>query len=333
MFMSSYHFPELQLPFGTMANPEATGSDRRTLDWVRYFDLIKTSGAFRKFDASKFALLAALAYPDASKEDLLLINDWLAWRFVQDDHFDEARVGRQTRRMQAYVDAAISLLRQPRVSTVREDGALLASLSDLWLRLRVRLNADLTARFMMVLEAHITSSLWELDNRAYGYTPTENEYIVIRRDTTGFRVSALLLEMTLGDSLPTLAREHPILRKMQDLSNDVIAWTNDLYSFEKEAKRKETHNLVLILRDSMGLQQAIDAVAARIQNSAQQFVELEAALPSFGAEADTVVGKYVGGLKTWMAGHLAWIQLSGRYEHEQAQSSDSQTSDLNSIAG
>lgn len=318
MFLTPYHVPSLNIPFQVVINPENQAFVRQILDWVRYSDLIKTSSAFKRFDASKFWLLSAATYPNISKEDLHLINQWVAWLYIQDDHFDEARVGRQMRRLQSYVEAAVGLLRQPRLATVREDGALLSSLSELWQRLRDRMGNDLAARFIMAFDAYTTACLWELDNRAFGYTPTENEYIIIRRDTSAFRLMCVLIEMTLPEPLPVVLRDHPVLRKMQDLANDVRSWTNDIYSFEKEAKRKDPHNLVYILSASGSLttQEAMDAVAARIDGAVQQFIELEAALPIHNRESAASVHHYITGLKAWMAGNLYWIQQTARYEQE-----------------
>jgi 5-epi-alpha-selinene synthase len=334
MFITPYRRPTLHVPFELEVHPDTNTVMRHTMDWVRYFDLLKTSGAFKRFDAARFWLLSTSAYPHASKEDAMLLSDWIAWLFIQDDQFDEARVGRQTRRLQAYVEAAVSLLRQPRLATVREDGALLASLSELWQRLRARMNADLAARFTMAFEAYTTACLWELDNRDYGYTPVEHEYIAVRRDTSGFRLCALLIEMTMEESLPPLAREHPVLRKLQDLTNDVLSWTNDLFSLEKESKRKDMHNLVLILRENgnLPMQQAVDAVAARIAGAIEQFIELEAALPVFSQEADLLVQRYIRGLKAWMAANLHWSLNSGRYELEIGYVDQEQSDDSDSVA-
>jgi len=335
MYIASYVQPKLSFPFEGEINPHADIAERHSMDWVRHFDLLKTSSAFKKFDAGKFWLFSAMAYPTISQEDLLLTSDWMGWLFIQDDHFDESRVGRQTRRMQSYVEAALSHLRQPRLATVREDGALLASLSELWQRLRIRMDTDLAARFIMSFESYTTGCLWELENRAYGYIPTENEYIAIRRDTSGFRPCALMIEMTMGESLPPLAREHPIVRRMQDLTNDVLSWTNDLFSVEKEAKRKDIHNLVIILHhnNNMTLQEAIDTVAMRIDNAVQQFIELETALPIFTPETNTLVTRYVAGLKSWMSANLAWSIMTGRYGRAQTQADDAQDADLDTAAG
>lgn len=169
--MPDYQLPTLTLPFEVRINPAASIAERHTTDWMRYFDLIKSSAAKKKFEAAKFSLLTAASYPDASADDLMIINDWISWLFVQDDFFDEARVGRQSRRMQSYVEAAMGVLRQTRMATVRDDGALLAGLSELWQRMRARMDADLSARFAMAFESYTTACLWELENRSYGYVP------------------------------------------------------------------------------------------------------------------------------------------------------------------
>ncbi len=322
MYIGPYHLPRLSTPFAPEAiNPYYAEAQRQTLDWVRYYDLIKTNAAFKKFEAGQFWNLAALAYPTASRQQLQLISNWMAWLFIQDDHFDEARVGRQSRRLQHYVEAALSLLRQPRMATPRDDGALLAGLSDLWGRMREMMPPDLAARFIMSFETYTTGCLWELENRAFSYTPTENEYIAVRRDTSGFRPCALLIEMCLPEALPALVREHPVMRKMQDMTNDVLSWTNDLFSFEKESKRGDTHNLVILLckHQNLTLQTAVDVVGQRIETAIDQFKELETALPALNPEGDALVKSYLSGLKAWMNANLAWSLATGRYVAQPAQ--------------
>ncbi|MCU0475299.1 MAG: hypothetical protein MUC99_04145 [Anaerolineae bacterium] len=311
--MTDYHLPTLTLPFAVQANPSVAAAERHTADWLRYFDLIKSSAANKKFEAAKFWVLSSAAYPQASADDLLMINDWIAWLFIQDDFFDEARVGRQSRRMQAYVEAALGVLRQSRLATVRDDGALLAGLSELWQRMRTRMDADLAARFVMAFESYTTACLWELENRSYGYAPTEGEYVLMRRDTSGFRPCAVLIEMSLGVAMPTRSREHPVVRRMTDLTNDVLSWTNDLFSSTKEASRNDMHNLVLILAQQMPLPQAMALVAERIQNAVTEFVSLSEALPATSGEADGLTQRYVDGLKHWMAANLHWSIETGRY--------------------
>jgi hypothetical protein len=215
--------------------------------------------------------------------------------------------------MQAYVEAALGVLRQSRLATVRDDGALLAGLSELWQRMRARMDADLAARFVMAFQSYTTACLWELENRSYGYLPTEGEYVLMRRDTSGFRPCALLVEMSLGVAMPTRVREHPVLRRMTDLTNDVLSWTNDLFSASKESSRNDMHNLVLILAQQMALPQAMTLVAERIESAVSELMSLSETLLASSGEADGLTQRYVDGLKHWMAANLHWSIETGRY--------------------
>lgn len=136
---------------------------------------------------------------------------------------------------------------------------------------------------------------------------------MMRRDTSGFRPCAVLIEMSLGATLPTRTREHPVLRRLTDLTNDVLGWTNDLFSSEKEAARNDLHNLVLILGQQMTMPQAMDMVCERIQAAVGQFGQLIESLPSVGGEADGLSRRYVEGLQHWMAANLHWSIETGRY--------------------
>lgn len=56
--------------------------------------------------------------------------------------------------------------------------------------------------------------------------PDLQTYIALRRDTSGMRPSLVLAEFTAGIDLPDDVAEHPLLRGMEDATNDWCSWTN-----------------------------------------------------------------------------------------------------------
>lgn len=59
------------------------------------------------------------------------------------------------------------------------------------------------------------------------------------------------------------------------------------------------------------LQEAFDIAGRFFQEDVQEFLRCKKLLPSWGAELDDAVSRYVTGLETWVGGSLEW-SLSGR---------------------
>jgi hypothetical protein len=55
-------------------------------------------------------------------------------------------------------------------------------------------------------------------------------------------------------------------------------------------------------------------VARLVEQEVERFIALENDLPSFGAEADGLVRRFMAVLRSWMRGNLDWSYESGRYQ-------------------
>jgi 5-epi-alpha-selinene synthase len=99
------------------------------------------------------------------------------------------------------------------------------------------------------------------------------------------------------------------------MANNVVCWSNDIISLDKEMKRGDVHNLVLALRceHQLVLQEAIDHAGELHDAEVRAFIDLEPRLPSFGAAVDAELARYVVILRSWMRGNLDWSHASGRY--------------------
>jgi hypothetical protein len=79
----------------------------------------------------------------------------------------------------------------------------------------------------------------------------------------------------------------------------------DIYSYNIEQGRGDgVHNLVdvLIRQHGYTLQGAVDHAGEMWRQTMEKFIEDERRLPSWGAEIDDMVQKYVSGLRDWSVG-------------------------------
>ncbi|KAJ7743432.1 isoprenoid synthase domain-containing protein [Mycena olivaceomarginata] len=228
----------------------------------------------------KCGLLAAMCYPQAGFPQLRVCNDFLTFLFHIDDISDEQKVAK-----------------------------------DYFKRLALTTSKDTQDRFMHSLEAFFEGLEKQAKDRLVGKVPSFDTYIDLRRDTSGCRPCFVLIEYANNLRLPSRIMKDAIIQQLGDYANDLVAWSNDLFSFKVETKRKDTHNIVCVMMHEHGidLQLAVNMVGKLCSDRMEDFIRLRAQLPSWGPTIDGMVRVYVDGLQDWMVGSLHWSFKTERY--------------------
>jgi len=145
--------------------------------------------------------------------------------------------------------------------------------------------------------------------------PDLKSYFRMRPITGGLYVDTEFIGITERTHVPPEVREHPGVGALMRASNNVVCWANDLVSLEKEAKRGDVHNIVLVLQHEreFALERAVQVVIAMHNAQVQEFERAEPLIPSFGRAVNTNLSRFVSILKTRMRGNFDWSQESGRY--------------------
>lgn len=63
-------------------------------------------------------------------------------------------------------------------------------------------------------------------SRATGVILDLEDYIILRRDTSGLKPCWALIEYAGGLNLPEEVLEHPIVQSLEEAANDWVAWSN-----------------------------------------------------------------------------------------------------------
>jgi len=139
--------------------------------------------------------------------------------------------------------------------------------------------------------------------------------------------------------LPEHVVRHPVIQALNEGTNDLVTWSNvcifmfprcwslsehffrppkDIFSYNVEQSRGDTHNMIVILMNYHGhtLQSAIDFVGELCRQTIDAFVENRKLLPSWGPNIDNMVDGYVQGLQDWITGSLHWSFMTKRYFQE-----------------
>jgi hypothetical protein len=277
-----------------------------------------TPNAVHQFDANKFGLLSGLAYPNATLERFKVCNDWLSWLFFFDDQADDqAKLGEQplTLPLRDYMDACLTVLRTGAMRsnptgfelfTLNIRDRLLGIASEAWL-----------SRFVDDVEGYFfKGTLRTAENWIDGTVLDVESYRVQRRYDSAVYTCQDLIEITEeGLELSAEILTDANFQKLRLLCAQVVAFTNDLFSYEKEVLvHRNPNNLlhVLMTHRSLSFEEATRQAIESINTDVETFITYEQALlPKI--ERDKRVHAYLHGMKAWMRGNILWSLETGRY--------------------
>ncbi|EJD02130.1 terpenoid synthase [Fomitiporia mediterranea MF3/22] len=261
--------------------------------------------------------LTAFCYTSCDAHHLRVISDFMNYLF----HLDNISDGMMTREADVLSDIVMNALWFPdeyRLCKGQSPEEISAGklARDYWRRCIADAGPGVQARFKENLQLFFEAVHIQATHREDGEIPELESYIDVRRDESGCKPVFDLIEYGLGINLPDFVIEHPIIKALNQGSNDLVTWSNDIFSYNVEQARGDTHNMIIILetRYGMELQDAMDYVGEMCRVTMENFVANKARVPSFGCpQLDRDVAGYVQGLQDWIVGALHWSFMSKRY--------------------
>jgi hypothetical protein len=302
--MPTIILPRINYPFPSLINPNVEAAHVQNLQWVQVSGFMNTAEALTRFNRARFAWLAARAFPHAELHELCIIANFNTWLFMLDDQCDEAQLGKKSVYLEHITDGFMDILKHNK----QIDTVLGNSLSDIWRRMQQLGSAAWQQRFIRSMEEYFTSCHWEAGNRAAGATPTVAEYVTMRPYTGALFADVEAIEIIEKVYLPSHVLQHFIVQRLVLACNNIVCWSNDIFSCAKEAKQGDVHNLVLVLEHErkLSLQDAVNETARMHDEEVKLFTALEKLLPSFGAETDKELERFVAVLRSWITANYDW---------------------------
>ncbi|NLR82091.1 terpene synthase family protein [Chitinophaga eiseniae] len=318
--MTTIQMPAISYPFTSGVNHHVNEAQQHITNWVQTYGLITSATALKRFEKARFAWLAGRAFPDAALHELCIIADFNTWLFILDDQCDEAAVGRKADYLKSVMAGLMDILQTNQIVTLATGGPLAAGLSSIWDRMRAISSPAWRLRFIRSMQDYFMSCIWEAENREAGRVPSVDDYIHMRPYTGALLADIEAIEIIEKIYLPRPVVEQALLQRMIQACNNVVCWSNDLFSCTKESRQGDVHNLVLVLQHQrqISLQEAVDQAARMHNEEVAIFVALEKLLPLKGDETDYELLRYVAVLRSWMVGNFDWsVKDTGRYGLEQ----------------
>ena len=307
----------------TPLRPWAEQAEHDTEAWVRRMHLVRSAEAARHFNSIGVGRLAARVYGDAATpEKQKVVTDWLSWLFVFDDQVDEGNIGQRPERLATLLDV---MLPATDAAPPVANHPLATALADLWRRIEPRMPQAWCHRFLQHVTEYLQGSHWEAKNRAAGRVPTPLEYPAMRRTAGAMIPTFDLIEFVHDLDLPVQLRVHPLYFDLVASAADVVCWTDDLVTVDKEIAHGDVHNLVIVLATHESC--SVDAASRRVHGVLTErldaFLDAERRFcDSFGAfgisrTQRAQAERWVHGLRAWMRGHLDWGIKTPRYREQE----------------
>ncbi len=317
--MALVAIPDLACPFPTALNPSAEQVESNAIAWGRRIGLLTETHVIQRVEATKATWLMAWAYPDAAPDALQIIADWNLWLLIWDDRCSEPDLRDRPTVLAPLHARFLDVLDGAALTS--QDGPLEHGLHELQQRLRRQTRGTWMRQFLHSVRAVFDGWVWEAANRAIGVYLDVADYLRMRPITGALQPYLDLVAVADGRSIPHSVQAHSSIKQLTLMANNIICWSNDLFSLNKELQQGEPLNLVLILHQQQGgsLQDAIDRVAAWHDMEVAAFLDLAARLPAFGAQ-QRECDRYVALLRHWMRANMNWATVSGRYQPQQCAS-------------
>lgn len=302
--------PALLLPFeGGRCEQEAFVRER-----ARAIRLRLTAAGLGRFvqGDQTMADLVCRTSPQAGADTIGLAAEWLLWVFPLDD-LCEHIFG------QSEPAGPVSLLTASALPQIVTTG-----MADFCADVTARMSPGWGSQFVRDLENYIVHAIRYAGMSAVDELPAVADFLVLRREESAARPTVDLVEVAAGADLPEEFRRSAVWRRLSDACADVLAWTNDIHSFQKERHAGSRFNLVDVLVHHARLSEQ-DAYARAVDMTnqrAQQFVAGAAGLAhsseftSLTEETRSGVLRCVRGMEHWMRGQYEWFVTTrpARYE-------------------
>jgi 5-epi-alpha-selinene synthase len=312
--MNNVATPDLYCPFPAKLNQYVKQAEEHTNEWVIKLNLLHNEAAYKNFYAAKFFQLAAYFFADAPLEELKIVTDWSSWLFIWDDQCDMFDLGEKPDLLNSYQTRLIEVLKgdEPNITDV----PIAWALSDIRRRILLKASPEWFNTFIQVIENYFEGCIWEANNRAQQQIPDVDTYTKKRLDTGGVYSIFKLLEFTQRIFLPETVQENFVVKELGKIANNVICWSNDIFSLPREMKQGDFHNLVLAIKHQheLTLDQSMREAVRMHDAEVQRFLDLELNLPEFGEEIDIQLNHYISGIRYSMGGHLDWYIDTNRYQ-------------------
>jgi len=305
------HLPDTMTnwPGSRIINPYFEEVKAETVAWFHTFKALNARSQYA-FDKGNFTLLAALAYPWASKDHLRTGSDLMHVFFLVDEYTD-VESAHAVRDIVAIVLDAMHNPHHP-----RPEGEIIVGeiTRQFWARAIKTASATSQKHMIEDITDYLESVIDQAADRDMNLYRTVEEYLERRRKNVGVR--PVFVPMELGLNLTDEVFYHPVVVTLASYIVELVIIDNDIASYNKEqAVGDDRYNLLTLTmrQHDIDFDEAISRLVQYHSHIEAAFMETLNHVPSFGPELDRDLKFYIRGLSNWPRANDCWNFESCRY--------------------
>ncbi|WP_207386856.1 cytochrome P450 [Frankia sp. Cppng1_Ct_nod] len=311
-----FFLPELprSLPFAY--HPQAAQIEFASNGWVReqLGECFATEGDLLFFLRQRNGIYGPLTVPNADGQRARDIADWYQYVTVIDSFVsDRSALGASDiGAREVFADILADFRGEDGRDSRAGDFAYGRAARDLWRRISPGLSPAQVSRFTAGLEAFLRGCATEIHSKLADSVPDYETCLAVRLDSFGCDFIELMTEygadVDMSDVLPQLTEVHHHCRRQMIVINDLLSWRK-----EHSQDDRMTVVRVLIERDGLGLQDAVNRLCELVAQHEKAYAEARDALLSgpLGERGD--VRTYLTAVDHLMGGSQEFEYLTPRY--------------------
>jgi 5-epi-alpha-selinene synthase len=313
--MSQIVIPEIYCPFPAQINPNLALCEKQTLEWGKTFRLLKSEASLKFYHDMACPLYTCMCHPRADLEELLLISNWYLLCTLYDDHFDDGEIGEKLDDMRLVHEHLLAVIQLN--PSLPPQGPAAEAFVDTYQRARRLASPTWLQRWVLHHAEFFAGQRMEAESRTHKRIPTVQEGIANRRSTYATATLLDFIELAGHIEIPPEIYTSQSFQAPYQAAQNIIGWSNDILSIEKEAARGDVNNMVGILQHERGcsLQEAVNELCAMISAETRRFEHLVQDFPSSSAAIDRDIRTYMVDLGSWIRGNLDLHLITVRYEN------------------
>ncbi|MGW0522388.1 terpene synthase family protein [Crossiella sp. NPDC003009] len=298
-------------PIEPAVHPAVADIEQRAVAWL---DRMALPGVSRtRLLGTRSAEFFCRFVPTGATHNVLAATLWVYWGFAFDDvRCDTGVLSANPAQFLPEAAKVQQALENPARTGLTDPYAL--ALHDIGARFRGCATPTQVRRFTEAHRRWLFAVAWQVANRATGRMPGLDEYLSMRLGTSGGPPTMAMLEIGLGEEVPSSELDSPRVRALTDCASMVAALDNDLHSYRKERLLGQTEqNLVTVLRtgSERSLEEAVLAAVGIRDRLMSLFLRLAERVRRGGSAP---LRSYVDCLGHGIRGNIDWALRVPRYQ-------------------
>ncbi|KAF9458119.1 isoprenoid synthase domain-containing protein [Collybia nuda] len=284
--------------------------------------------ALKMLEQCEIAFFVCCVYPglDEAQLDVTAIFCIIGW--LVDEIITES-----IDHVQTTSDIIMDALRDPSKSRPLEEHIIGEITRQWWLQAIREMTPVSLQRLFHAVEDWLLACVQQSSVVFSSEKETIEKFLERRSSDVAMSICMVLLEMNVD--IPQRVWEHPILETVRSLMCHIVSLDNvrmlcsttlfqngsnrqnvqDMFSYNREQANGDYHNFIHVVMSNqqLNLEEAYKWANQRHQDLQKKYMETLARMPSWGAEIDAQVEKYIGGLGRMISGNVKYSISCLRY--------------------